>query len=311
MQDGSGIDVVVQQQEPSPTSSVKPVALLRDVYKRFGKVEALQGIDLTMFPGEILALLGPNGAGKTTALSILLGRRRPDRGEVRLFGNDPRMPQTRCRIGATPQDIAFPWTLTVAEIIDLVRAHYPAPLARQEVLERFGLTGLERRQTGGLSGGQRRRLAVALAFAGNPLAVFLDEPTTGLDVEVRRDLWQEVRAYTNRGGSVLLTTHYLEEIEALASRVVVIDHGKVLIEGSVDAIKARVGLKQLRFAAATLPELPGIERVEQEHGRYCLYTADADAVVRALVRQGCEFSGLEVLPTSLEEAFLILTGGAR
>jgi ABC-2 type transport system ATP-binding protein len=311
MQDGSGIDLVAQQQEGSPTSSVEPVASLKDVYKRFGAVEALQGINLTMFPGEVLALLGPNGAGKTTALSILLGRRRPDRGEVRLFGRDPRLPQTRSRIGATPQDIGFPWTLTVAEIIDLVRVHYPAPLTRQEVLERFGLAGLERRQTGGLSGGQRRRLAVALAFAGNPQAVFLDEPTTGLDVEVRRELWQEVRAYANKGGSVLLTTHYLEEIEAQATRVVVINHGKVLTEGSVDAIKARVGLKQVRFTADTLPELPGIARVEQENGRYCLYTADADAVVREMVQQGCQFHGLEVLPTSLEEAFLVLMGGAR
>lgn len=311
MQDRSGIDIVALRQEDSSASPMEPVASLRDVYKRFGKVEALQGINLTMSPGEVLALLGPNGAGKTTALSILLGRRRPDRGEVHLFGSDPRLPQTRCRIGSTPQDIGFPWTLKVAEIIDLVRAHYPAPLPRQEVLERFGLTGLDQRQTGGLSGGQKRRLAVALAFAGNPQAVFLDEPTTGLDVETRRELWHEVRSYVSRGGSVLLTTHYLEEIEALATHVVVIHHGKVLTEGSVDAIKARVGLKQIRFAAAALPDLLDITSVEQENGRYCLYTANADAVVRALVRQGCEFSELEVLPTSLEEAFLILTGGAR
>lgn len=311
MRDGSGVDVAMQRQEDSSTSSVELVASLRDVYKRFGKVEALRGINLTMLPGEVLALLGPNGAGKTTALSILLGRRRPDRGEVQLFGGDPRSPQTRCRIGSTPQEVGFPWTLKVAEIIDLVRAHYPAPLTRQEVLARFGLTGLDQRQTGGLSGGQKRRLAVALAFAGNPQAVFLDEPTTGLDVETRRELWQEVRSYVSKGGSVLLTTHYLEEIEALATRVVVIHHGKVLTEGSVDAIKARVGLKQIRFTAAALPELPGIASVEQENGRYSLYTADADAAVRELVQQGCEFSGLEVLPTSLEEAFLILTGGAR
>lgn len=304
------IEVVIRQ-EDTPASSVEPVASLRDVYKRFERLDALQGINLSIFPGEIVALLGPNGAGKTTALSILLGLRRPDRGEARLFGKDPRLPQARSRIGATPQNIGFPLTLTVAEIINLVRMHYPTPLASQVLLDRFGLADLAQRQTGGLSGGQKRRLAVALAFAGDPQAVFLDEPTTGLDVEARRELWQAVRAYANNGGSVLLTTHYLEEIEALATRVVVIHHGKVLIEGSVDAIKARVGLKQVRFSADALPELADVVRVVRDNGRYCLYTADSDAVVRDLVRQGCDFRELEVLPTSLEEAFLVLTGGAR
>jgi ABC-2 type transport system ATP-binding protein len=289
-------------------SSIQPVATLQTVYKRFESVEALQGINLALFPGEIVALLGPNGAGKTTALNILWGRRCPDRGEARLFGDDPRRPEVRRWIGATPQEISFPPKLTIAEIVDLVRAHYPEPLTCQDVLERFGLAGLERRQAGDLSGGQRRRLAIALAFVGNPRAVFLDEPTTGLDVEARRELWQVVRAYASGGGSVLLTTHYLEEIEALADRVIVLHHGTVLIEGSVDEIKARVGLKQIRFAAATVPALPNVARVVKENQRYCLYAVDADAVVRELVRQGCEFHGLEVLPTSLEDAFLALTG---
>lgn len=286
----------------------QPVASLEGVYKRFESVEALRGINLALFPGEIVALLGPNGAGKTTALNVLLGRCRPDPGSAQLFGDDPHKPEVRRWIGATPQEISFPPTLTIAEIVDLVRAHYPEPLARQEVLERFGLAGLERRQAGGLSGGQRRRLAIALAFVGNPRAVFLDEPTTGLDVEGRRELWQVVRTYASSGGSVLLTTHYLEEIEALADRVIVLHHGSVLIEGSVDAIKARVGLKQIRFVAPALPQLPNVARVVKENQRYCLYAVDADAVVCELVRQGCEFHELEVLPTSLEDAFLVLTG---
>jgi ABC-2 type transport system ATP-binding protein len=289
-------------------SSIQPVASLQGVYKHFESVEALQGVNLAIFPGEIVALLGPNGAGKTTALNVLLGRCRPDRGEAHLFGDDPHKPEVRRWIGATPQEISFPPTLTIAEIIDLVRAHYPEPLARQDVLERFGLAGLERRQAGGLSGGQRRRLAIALAFVGNSHAVFLDEPTTGLDIEARRELWQVVRTYASGGGSVLLTTHYLEEIEALADRVVLLHHGTVLIEGSVDAIKARVGLKQIRFVAPDLPELPNVARVVKENQRYCLYAVDADAVVRELVQQGCEFRDLEVLPTSLEDAFLVLTG---
>ncbi|GHO92980.1 multidrug ABC transporter ATP-binding protein [Reticulibacter mediterranei] len=289
-------------------SPIQPVATLQGVYKRFESVEALRGVNLAIFPGEIVALLGPNGAGKTTALNVLLGRRSPDRGKVRLFGDDPHKPEGRRWIGATPQEISFPPTLTIAEIVDLVQAHYPEPLASQEVLERFGLMGLERRQAGGLSGGQRRRLAIALAFVGNPRAVFLDEPTTGLDVEARRELWQVVRVYASSGGSVLLTTHYLEEIEALADHVVLLHRGMVLIEGSVDAIKARVGLKQIRFTAPDLPELPNVARVVKENQRYCLYAVDADAVVRELVRQSCEFHELEVLPTSLEDAFLVLTG---
>ncbi len=289
-------------------SSAQPVASLQSVYKHFENIEALQGINLALFPGEIVALLGPNGAGKTTALNVLLGRRHPDRGEARLFGEDPRKPEVRRWIGATPQEISFPPTLTIAEIIDLVRVHYPEPLARLEVLKRFGLTGLEQRQAGGLSGGQRRRLAIALAFVGNPRVVFLDEPTTGLDVEARRELWQVLRSYASGGGLVLLTTHYLEEIEELADRVVVLHHGSVLIEGSVDAIKACVGLKQIRFSAPALPSLPNVARIVEENQRYCLYAIDADAVVRELVRQGCEFRGLEVLPTSLEDAFLVLTG---
>jgi ABC-2 type transport system ATP-binding protein len=289
-------------------SYIQPVASLQGVNKRFESVEALQGVNLALFPGEIVALLGPNGAGKTTALNVLLGRLRPDRGEARLFGDDPHKSEVRRWIGATPQEISFPPTLTIAEIIDLVRAHYPEPFACREVLERFGLAGLEQRQASGLSGGQRRRLAIALAFLGNPRAVFLDEPTTGLDVEARRELWQVVRTYARGGGSVLLTTHYLEEIEALADRVVVLHHGSVLIEGSIDAIKAQVGLKQIRFVAPDLPALPNVVRVVKENQRYCLYAIDADAVVRELVRQGCEFRDLEVLPTSLEDAFLILTG---
>jgi ABC-2 type transport system ATP-binding protein len=286
-------------------SSIQPVASLQGVYKRFESIEALHGVNLALFPGEIVALLGPNGAGKTTTLNVLLGRIRPDRGEARLFGDDPHKLEVRRWIGATPQETSFPPTLTIAEIVDLVWAHYPEPLARQVVLERFGLVGLEQRQANGLSGGQRRRLAIALAFVGNPRAVFLDEPTTGLDVEARRELWQVVRAYASGGGSVMLTTHYLEEIEALADRVVVLHHGSVLIEGSVDAIKARVGLKQIRFVAPALPALPNVARVVKENQRYCLYAADTDAVVRELVRQGCEFRDLEVLPTSLEDVLVI------
>lgn len=288
------------------------LAQLRKVYKRFGQTEALKGIDIELRRGEVLALLGPNGAGKTTAISIILGRRRPDQGEARLFGLNPCLLQSRRQVGATPQETGFPKTLTVKEIVELVRSHYSKPLPIGELIERFGLLGLERRQAGGLSGGQQRRLAVALAFAGNPEAVFLDEPTTGLDVEARRAIWQAIREYVQKGGTVLLTTHYMEEAEALAMRVVVINQGQVVAEGSVEEIKSQMGLKRVRFKtdkAEILSKLPGVERIEEKNGIYTLYTTDADELVRNLVRQNVDFENLEVLQVSLEEVFLVLTGG--
>jgi ABC-2 type transport system ATP-binding protein len=285
------------------------VAELQGVHKRYGKVDALQGVDLEIRPGELLALLGPNGAGKTTAVSILLGQRRPDAGSARLFGRDPTLPAARRPVGVTLQESGFPDNLTVREVVDLVRVHYPNPAPTRELLDRFGLAEVAGRRAGGLSGGQTRRLAVALAFAGRPRAVVLDEPTTGLDVESRHRLWEVVRAFVAEGGSVLLTTHYLEEAQALASRVVVIASGQVIAQGSVDEITARTGLSRVHLRAPSLPELPAGTHVEANNGAYTLYTPDPDGLVRALALQGVAFTGLRVERASLEEAFLHLTGG--
>ena len=287
------------------------VAELRGVHKRYGKVEALQGVDLEIQRGELVALLGPNGAGKTTAASILLGLRRPDAGSARLFGRDPTVPAARRPVGVTPQQTGFPANLTVREVVDLVRVHYPDPAPTAELLGRFGLSDVAGRRAGGLSGGQQRRLAVALAFAGRPQAVVMDEPTTGLDVEARRGLWEVIRAFVAEGGAVLLTTHYLEEAQALASRVVLIAHGKVIAQGSVDDITARAGLSRVRLRAPWLPDLPPGTHVKSSNGSHILYTADPDALVRALTLQGVAFTGLQVERASLEEAFLSLTGGGR
>jgi ABC-2 type transport system ATP-binding protein len=225
---------------------------LRGVTKRFGAVVALDQVDLELRGGEVLALLGPNGAGKTTALSLLLGLRRPDVGNVELFGADPRHPSSRAAVGVTPQDASFPPTLRVREIADLVRAHYAAPVSTADLLARFGLVECGRRQAGGLSGGERRRLSVALAFAGRPLAVFMDEPTTGLDVEARRAVWSELEAYAASGGTILLTTHYLEEAEALASRVVLLSRGRIAAEGSARELAgAHGGTLEDAFLALT------------------------------------------------------------
>ena len=286
-------------------------AALRGVHKRFGATEALRGIDLDVPFGEIVALLGPNGAGKTTAIGVLLGLRRPDRGEATVLGNRPGGMAARREIGVTPQRSQFPGNLRVREIVDLVRVHFSAPAPCEELLSRFGLDRLSRRQTGGLSGGEARRLAVALAFAGNPRLVFLDEPTTGLDVESRRDVWRATRDYVDGGGTVLLTTHYLEEAEALAHRVAVMNAGQVVAAGRPDEIKGRVALKRVRLRAAALPDLLGVARAEEVDGVHTLYTNDADALVRALVTSGAAFADLEVLPASLEEAFVALTEGAQ
>jgi ABC-2 type transport system ATP-binding protein len=229
-------------------------AALRAVTKRFGETVALDRVELEVEAGAVVALLGPNGAGKTTALSILLGLRRADAGRAELFGEDPRRPAARAAVGVTPQEHGFPQTLRVREVVDLVRAHFARPASRSELLDRFRLTEIAHRQTGGLSGGERRRLAVALAFAGDPRAVFLDEPTTGLDVESRRAVWTHVGAYAARGGTVLLTTHYLEEAERLASRIVLLAHGRIAAAGTASALAAKASAAGFEDAFLTLTD---------------------------------------------------------
>ncbi|MFI6502638.1 ABC transporter ATP-binding protein [Nonomuraea typhae] len=283
------------------------LARTTDVTRRYGGVLALDRVSIEIRPGELVGLLGPNGAGKSTLINLFVGLRRPTSGTVELLGGSPADPLVRRGIGVTPQETGLPEALRVGEIVDFVTRHYPEALAKGELLERFGLTGLERRQVGGLSGGQKRRLAVALAFAGRPRLVFLDEPTTGLDVEARRTLWEGIRAFHDEGGTVLLTSHYLEEVEALAQRVVVVGGGRVLADDTVRAVREMVGVHRISLVAPVLPELPGVLSAEREGERTHLVTHDPDRLVVALVTNGAPFSGLEIRPTSLEEAFLTLT----
>ncbi|WP_182112505.1 MULTISPECIES: ABC transporter ATP-binding protein [unclassified Actinotalea] len=293
----------------APGEPVPPVEV-RGVTRRFASTVALDDVSVTVRAGELVGLLGPNGAGKTTLLSLVTGLRRPDAGTVRLFGGDPRDPANRVGLGTTPQETGLPPTLTVGEVTDFVAGHYPDPMPRGEVLERFGLTDLVRRQTGGLSGGQKRRLAVALALVGRPRLVLLDEPTTGLDVEARHLLWQALRDYHADGATVVVTSHYLEEIEALAQRVVVIGQGRVLVDDTLAAVLDRVSLRRVTVSLpgadeAAVRALPGVHDVVRDGDRFEVLAADADALVRALAR--LPFHGLEVRGASLEEAFLALT----
>ncbi|HYO18123.1 MAG TPA: ABC transporter ATP-binding protein [Dermatophilaceae bacterium] len=284
-----------------------PLARTLNATRRYGPVIALDGVSLDVPAGQLLGLLGPNGAGKTTLLQLLAGLRRPTSGTVELFGGDPREASRRRRLGSTPQETGLPPTLRVQEVVDFVAGHFDHPVPTGELLEQFGLTGLDRRQTGGLSGGQKRRLAVAVAFVGRPDLVLLDEPTTGLDVEARHALWDAVRVYHQGGGTVVLTSHYLEEVEALAERVVVIDQGRVRADGTLAEVRSLVPARRLRLRAPALPELAGVDRINREGDLYELWTSDSDAVVRQLVSTGVPFVDLEVSTASLEEAFLALT----
>lgn len=270
--------------------------------KRFGDLCAVSELDLTITPGETLGLLGPNGAGKSTTLNLILGLTRPDAGSVKIFGQPSSARAARQTVGYVAQDCDFPPNLTVREILRLVRSHFSEPLAEDEVLDRFGLDSLADRQVGGFSGGQRRRLAVALAFAGGGRMIVLDEPTTGLDSAARADFWAMAQAYVKDGGTILLTTHHLEEIEAVADRICLIDRGRIRLQGGVDDIKGRIARKYVSFCGAAPPVPAPVDRMEERDGRVHIVTADADAVVRRLVASGGAFSDLTVRGATLEEA---------
>lgn len=293
------------------SNSPSAVVTVDQVRRTFGDVVALDGVSLAVEPGEIVGLLGPNGAGKSTLLSLVNGQRKPDAGTVRIFGQDPRLPAARIALGITPQETGLPASLRVGEVVDFVSGHYPDPMPREELLARFDLTELAHRQTGGLSGGQKRRLAVALSLAGRPRLVLLDEPTTGLDVEGRRALWAALRDYHREGATVIVTSHYLEEIEALAERVVVIGHGRILADDTLPAVLSQVRAQRVTFRTpepeARLADLPGVTAVERDGDKVTLITGESDELVRRLVTDEVAFSHLEVRGASLEEAFLSLT----
>ena len=286
-------------------------ARLSGVSKNFGLVRALSNVDLNVHGGEVVAVLGPNGAGKTTAVKLLLGLASPSAGTVSVFGADPRAPLNRLRTGAMLQVGRVPEGLQVQELIDLFSSYYMKPLPLREVLSAAGLQGLEKRCFGVLSGGQKQRVLFALAVCGDPDLLFLDEPTVGLDVEARRILWDEIRRLVARGKTVLLTTHYLQEADALADRIVVINHGTVIAEGTPAEIKARTAGRQIRCVTrlpiATVCSLPGVMEVRSDRGAFVINATVAEPVLRELFRRDPEVSEIEVTSAGLEEAFLALT----
>jgi ABC-2 type transport system ATP-binding protein len=285
---------------------------LSGVSKSYGAIRALDDLSLAVDRDEIVAVLGPNGAGKTTALEIALGLRGADSGRALLFGASPRRAATRRRVGATPQDSGFPDALRVDELVAFAAAHYRGAPPVAATIDTFGLSDLAPRRAGDLSGGQSRRVALALAFAGNPEFVVLDEPSTGLDVESRHRLWETVKAASG-GRSILFTTHYLEEAEALATRIVVIDRGRLLFDGNPRDLRERFGTRRVSYVGEPLSAaFLGFEvSLVRSNGHVVVATSDTDAYVRALVASGIAFADLEIARPSLEEAFLSITGGSK
>jgi ABC-2 type transport system ATP-binding protein len=283
--------------------------------KSFGAVHAVRGIDIDIAPGETVAILGPNGAGKSTTIDMLLGLTRPNRGTVSLFGMTPAEAVADGAIGAMLQTGSLLGELTVRELVDLTASLYPAPLPVDEVLEITGLSSIAGRRTEGLSGGQTQRVRFAIAIAADPDLLVLDEPTVALDVEARHAFWSTMRAFARSGKTVVFATHYLEEADAFADRIVLMAHGRVVADGSTTEIKARVGMKTIRASLpdASLDVLGGLRGVgnADRHGDTVILTcADSDAALRDLLARFPDTRDIEVVGANLEAAFLALTGDA-
>jgi ABC-2 type transport system ATP-binding protein len=302
-----------QVEMPDARARSEAIASLDGVTRRYGQVTAVDGLSLQIRSGETVALLGPNGAGKTTTVELLLGLRGPDRGVVRLFGGPPAAAIAAGRVGAMLQDAGLPQGARVAELVGLIRGLYPEPLSVAETLRVCDLEDVAARQTQRLSGGQRQRVRLALALAGNPELLVLDEPTAALDVEARRGFWARMGGVVAAGRTVLFATHRLEEADAVADRVLVLAGGRLLADGSPDQVKAQAAARSTVSLAADglsrmlLEGLPGVAAVEEDRGRLTLHTSDPDATVRALLQHAPKVQGLEVRRAGMEEAFLQLT----
>ncbi|UYL07853.1 ABC transporter ATP-binding protein [Bdellovibrio sp. SKB1291214] len=264
--------------------------------KSYGTRKALENVSFKISTSEIVALLGPNGAGKSTTLKILLGLRQADHGLLKVPGRE--------KVGYVAQELSFPLHLKVIEVLKLVQAHYEKPVQLTEIIHRFQLEGFLHSLTGGLSGGEKRRLALACALLGSPELLILDEPTTGLDVESRINLWKEIQEFSRAGGAVLLSTHDLNEVSQIADRVIIIDHGQVLQEGEVASITRSLKVKTLRFRSDKPPISTHILETKFEDGFYYVLTEHAEQLLYELMGKGFTFEDLEITSASLEEAFI-------
>lgn len=292
---------------PAELGASPALATLEGAVKRYGKATALAGVDLAVQPGELLAVLGPNGAGKSTAIGLWLGTLAADAGQVTLFGGAPAEVESRLALGVMMQEVALAPTLTVREQVELAAAAYRSPLPTAEALAQAGLTPLASKRYGALSGGQKRQVQFAVAICGRPRLLVLDEPSVGLDIAAREAMWRSIRALRDRGTAIVLTTHYLEEAEALADRVVVLARGRLVASGTVAEMRALVARRQIRcLSALPLDEIrtwPEVVEATREGERLSLTASDAERVVRRLLDADPALSSLEVRQASLAEAF--------
>jgi ABC-2 type transport system ATP-binding protein len=289
------------------------VVAFERVTKANGAVRAVDDLSLVLHPGETVALLGPNGAGKSTTLDLLLGLKRPDSGTVTLFGTAPREAIVAGRVGAMLQSGGLMEGVTVAELVRLACDLHPRRYPVEEVLTRAGLTGIADRKVDKLSGGQAQRVRFALATAGDSDLIVLDEPTTGMDVTTRQAFWATVREQAGQGRTVLFATHYLEEADAVADRVLVLHRGRLLADGTAAEIKAKAGARRIRFDLdggideAALRGLPFLTALDISGRTVRIQSSDADATVYALHRLGVHPRNLEVAGLGLEQAFVAIT----
>jgi ABC-2 type transport system ATP-binding protein len=313
-----GTQTMTSTREPAQAAA-KPAVEIAHLRKAYGALVAVDDVSFSVTEGEIFGILGPNGAGKTTTVECAVGLRSPDSGTIRLMGLDPRTDRDRIHeiVGVQLQQSAFPDKLRVGEILEEFRSFYRQPADVAELVEAFGLADKRRAYYRSLSGGQRQRLSVALALVGDPKIAVLDEMTTGLDPQARRDAWELIEGIRQRGVTIVLVTHFMEEAERLCDRVAVIDHGRIVALDTPAGLTARVrGGKTVRFRPSApfddrlLAQLPGVTRVEHE-GQQVIVTGTGElvnAVVLALHSAGVEARDVQLDASNLEDAFVRLTG---
>jgi ABC-2 type transport system ATP-binding protein len=300
-------------------SLASPAIRLTGLYKSFGPITAVDGIDLTIEQGEVVALLGPNGAGKSTTIDLALGLATPTAGSATLFDGAPRAAIAAGRVGAMLQGGALLPDMTVAQAVALIAAAHRHPLSVSEALERAKCTEIAKQRVSKLSGGQMQRARFAVAIVSNPDLMFLDEPTAAMDVEARRTFWQSMREFTEAGRTVVFATHYLDEADAYADRIVMMAGGRVVADGSPIQVKAVVSGRRIRASfdfdwspaiEAELYELPGVRSIDRRGDVLTIVSDDSDAALRTLLSNHHDVHDIEVTAHSMDDAFLALTTGA-
>ena len=293
-------------------NSSSPAVSIDGVVKRFGAVTAVDGLSLKIQPGEVVAFLGPNGAGKTTTVDMILGLSQPTEGSVQIFGGDPRKAVALGRVAAVMQTGGLLKDFTVRETVELTASLFRPSRPVDEVLDRAGILDIGDRMVGKASGGQQQRLRFALALLSDPDLLILDEPTTGMDVQGRRDFWNAIRSDAERGRTTVFATHYLEEADAYADRIVLVRRGKIVADGTAAEIKALSAGRTVRATleapdTAALTKVDGVESVDVRGDSILVHGSDSDAIARYLLNH-TSARDLEITSRNLEEAFVALTG---